>query len=116
LINSLDTAGVKSFSAFGSNDRLATADPTLDLSHTTVSGFTVVSTNGLGTTFIVGVIGTAFQIAGGTGHDTIKTTAFTFTPDQRTAIFATSSIETIIDPSGTYTAPPPPPSTFTLTT
>jgi hypothetical protein len=61
----------------------------------------------VGTTFIIGDLATAFQIAGGPGHDTIQTTAFTFTADQRNAIFATASIEKIIDPSGTYTAPPP---------
>jgi hypothetical protein len=84
-----------------------TSGPTLDLSHTTVSGFTVVSTNALGTTFTVGDLGTAFQIAGGPGHDTLIAQGFTFTVGQRASIFATSSIETIIDPSGTYTATPP---------
>jgi hypothetical protein len=105
LINSLDTAGVQSFTAFGANDTLVVADATLDLSHTTVTGFGVVSSNGLGTTFTVGNFATAFQIIGGPGQDTIQTTAFTLTADQRNAIFATSSVEKIIDPSGTYTAP-----------
>ena len=52
-------------------------------------------------------LGIAFQIVGGAGHDTLIAQGFTFTPDQRTTIFATSSIETITDPSGTYTATPP---------
>jgi hypothetical protein len=104
LINNADTAGIQYFNGFATNDELMTASSTLDLSHTTVSGFRVASTNSLGTTFTVGDLGTAFQIAGGPGHDTIQTSALTFTADQRNAIFATSSIETIIDPSGTYNA------------
>ena len=71
LINNADTTGVKSFNAFGQGDRLVTAGSTLDLSHTTVSGFTVASTNAMGTTFTVGDLGTALQIAGGSGHDTL---------------------------------------------
>jgi hypothetical protein len=77
-----------------------TSDATLDLSQTKVSGFSVVSANALGTTFTIGDLGSAFQIAGGPGHDTLVARGFTFTTDQRKAIFATSSIETIIDPSG----------------
>ena len=102
LINSADTAGVQSFNAGGLGDKLVTAGSTLDLSHTTVSGFTVASTNGLGTTFTVGDLGTALQIAGGSGHDTLIAQGLTLTADQRTEIFATSSIETITDQTGTY--------------
>ena len=115
-INNSDTVGVQSFSALGPNEKLVTASSMLDLSHTTVSGFTVASTNGLGTTFTVGDLGTAFQIAGGPGQDTIETNAFTFTADQRNAIFATASIEKIIDPTGTYAAPSPSPGVVGLTT
>jgi hypothetical protein len=103
LINNSVTAAVQNFYG-SSNDRLVTSGATLDLSQTRISGFSVVSTNGLGTTFTVGDLGSAFQIAGGVGNDTLVAQSFTFTPDQRTTIFATSSIETIIDPSGTYTA------------
>src|SRR5262249_46346613 len=78
--------------------------------------FTVVSTNTTGTNFTVHDIGTAFQIAGGSGTDTITAQGFAFSADQRNAIFATSSIERIVDSSGTYTAPPQNPSVFTLTT
>jgi len=53
LINNADTAGIQSFSG-GSNSKLATAGSTLDLSHTTVAGLAVTSTNGLGTAFTVG--------------------------------------------------------------
>ena len=46
----------------------------------------------------------ADQIAGGSGHDTIIAQGFTFfTADQRTAIFATASVEKNLDASGTYT-------------
>ena len=105
LINSADAAGVQDFSASGMNDKLVTTGSTLDLSHTTVSGFTVASTNGVGTTFTVGDLGTAFQIVGGPGHDTLIAQGLTLTADQRTAIFETSSIETITDQSGTYVSP-----------
>ena len=74
LINNADTAGVQSFSGWGQNAKLATAGSTLDLSHTTVAGFSVTSTNALGTAFTVGDLGTAFQIAGGSGQDTIVAT------------------------------------------
>jgi hypothetical protein len=109
LINNADTAGVQSFSGYGQNDKLATAGSTLDLSHTTVAGLWVTSTNALGTAFTVGDLGTAFQVAGGAGQDTITAQGFAFSADQRNAIFATASIEKIVDASGTYTAPPPSP-------
>ena len=93
----------------GQNAKLATAGSTLDLSHTTVAGFSVTSTNGLGTAFTVGDLGTAFQIAGGSGQDTIIATGFTFSADQRNAIFATASVEKIVDQTGTYTVDNAPP-------
>ena len=40
---------------------------------------------------------------------------FTLTADQRNAIFATASVENIIDQTGTYTAPPPSPGVVGLT-
>jgi hypothetical protein len=115
LINSSDTAGIGSFETLSTSDSLVTAASTLDLSNTTVNGFRVSSTNGLGTTFTVKDLGTALQIAGGPGHDTLIAQGFTLTADQRAEIFATASIETITDPSGTYNAAPasppaPPPS------
>jgi hypothetical protein len=103
LINNADAAGIQSISGFGQNAKLATAGSTLDLSHTTVAGLPVTSTNGLGTVFTVGNLGTAFQIAGGTGQDTVIASGFTFSADQRNAIFATASVEKIVDSSGTYT-------------
>ena len=97
------------FMANGANDQLVTSDATLDLSHSSVSGFTVASTNASGTKFTVQDVGTAFQIAGGPGQDTMSANGFAFTADQRNAIFATASVEKIVDASGTYTAPPPNP-------
>jgi hypothetical protein len=85
---------------------LVASDVTLDLLHSSVSGFTVASTNTSGTTFTVKDFSTAFQIAGGPCQDTIVATDFNFTADQRNAIFASDSIERIIDGSRTYTASP----------
>ena len=68
-------SGIANFYANGANDQLVTSDATLDLSHSSVSGFTVASTNASGTTFTVQDVGTAFQIAGGPGQDTIVATA-----------------------------------------
>ena len=106
-INSADVASVKQFYNSGfSNDVLTTSDATLDLSHTSVSGFTVTSTNTSGTTFTVQDLGTALQVFGATGEDTLVAQGFTFTATDRNQIFATHSIETITDSSGTYTAAP----------
>src|SRR5207248_1874838 len=63
------------------------------------------STNLIGTTFSVGDMSTAFQIVGGPGQDTIAAQSLTFTAAQRDAIFATASVETITDSTGTYVAP-----------
>jgi endoglucanase len=103
LIKNAVTAGVQSISGLGPNAKLTTAASTLDLSHTTVLQLPVTSTNALGTAFTVGDLGTAFQIAGGTGQDTIIASGFTFSADQRNTIFATASVETIVDQTGTYT-------------
>jgi MFS family permease len=74
-IDSTDTAGVSSFYGQGTNEQLVTSDTALDLSHSSVSGFTISSTNASGTTFTVQDVGTAFQIAGGPGQDTIAAQA-----------------------------------------
>jgi hypothetical protein len=60
-INSADAAGISNFYGGGANDQLVTSDPVLDLSHSSVSGFHVLSTNAAGTTFIVQDVGTAFE-------------------------------------------------------
>jgi Ca2+-binding RTX toxin-like protein len=105
-INSAAAGGVANFSGQGTGSQLVTSDAELDLSHSTVSGFVVASTNAAGTNFTVQDLATAFQIAGGVGLDTITAQNFAFTSDQRNAIFATASVEHIVDASGTYTALP----------
>ena len=123
-INSADASGIANFYSNGASGQLVTSDAMLDLSHSSVSGFTVASTNASGTTFTVQDLGTAFQVAGGPGQDTLIAHGFAFRADQRNAIFATASVERIVDASGTYTAlpqnppppPPPNPNVFTLTT
>ena len=67
-INSAVASGGCEFYGNGTNDQLVTSDAMLDLSHSSVSGFTVASTNAIGTTFTVQDVGTAFQIAGGPGR------------------------------------------------
>ena len=96
-INSAVAGGVANFYGYGTNAKLVTSDAALDLSHSTVSGFTVASSNATGTNFTVHDIGTAFQIAGGSGSDTITAQGFAFSADQRNAIFATASVEKIVD-------------------
>ena len=54
-------------------------------------------------------IDTALRVAGGSGTDTLTAQDFVFSTDQRNAIFATASIEKIIDQTGTYTADIAPP-------
>ena len=116
-INSADAAGVSAFvGSGGANSHLVTSDLTLDLSHTELGSFTVLSTNTAGTIFTVRDVNTAFAILGGPGQDTIIASGFAFTADQRNAIFATASIEKIVDTSGMYTAPPPNPNLIQLTT
>ena len=108
-INSAVAGGVANFYGHGTNAKLVTSDAALDLSHSTVSGFTVASSNATGTNFTVHDIGTAFQIAGGSGTDTLTAQGFAFSADQRNAIFATASVERIVDASGTYTVDNAPP-------
>jgi hypothetical protein len=112
-INNTNAAAIQAFTGDGLHDKLVTAESTLDLSHTTVDGFRVTSTNTGGTTFTVADLSTAFQIGGGPGHDTLVAQGFTLTADQRAAIFATSSVETIVDQTATYSKPS---GTTTLTT
>jgi hypothetical protein len=64
-INNSDLTGVQLFTGYGLNDQLVTGSSTLDLSHTSVAGFRVVSSNRVGTTFTVADLGTAFQVEGG---------------------------------------------------
>src|SRR5262249_8383088 len=87
----------------------------LDLTGKSVSGPTIHSDNTAGTTFTVDSKPTAFQVFGGDGADTLNAPTLAFTALEREAIFATTSIESIVDTSGTYNFTPDP-NTFTLTT
>jgi hypothetical protein len=105
-INSTVAGGIANFVSYNTtNDRLVTSDAALDLTHSKVTGMFVTSTNTQGTAFTVADLGTALQVEGGPGNDTLAAQGFTFSADQRTAIFNSSSIEKIIDPSGTYISP-----------
>ena len=117
LINNADTAGVQSFSGVRAErqagDRRIDARP---FPHDGERASRSPAPTRLGTAFTVGDLGTAFQIAGGSGQDTIIARASPSAPTSATAIFATASVEKIIDQSGTYTAPPPSPGVVGLTT
>jgi VCBS repeat-containing protein len=116
-VNSAALSGVTSLfgAPFGTTTYLSTSQATLDLTHTFVTNVSAVSTNAAGTTFIVDSGSEASLVAGGAGQDTLQASGFTFTAGQRDAIFATASVETIVDSTGTYTAPPPDPNKVRLT-
>ncbi|MFZ3585512.1 hypothetical protein ACOI1H_25895, partial [Loktanella sp. DJP18] len=99
-----------------STSKMSTFDEVVDLRDMNVQQVSVISENATGTTFQVNSLATASQIVGGSGADTIEASGFTFTNDQREAIFATSLIEDITDSTGTYSAPPPDSSVIKLTT
>jgi Ca2+-binding RTX toxin-like protein len=87
----------------GTTSKFQTTAAGLDLTHTPVNGdIAIVSTNAAGTTFTVADASTGTHVVGGVGHDTLVGQGFAFTPGQRAAIFALSSVETITDTSGTY--------------
>jgi VCBS repeat-containing protein len=96
--------------------RLTVGDAAVDLSNKTIGNVTVYSANAAGTLFTVTSAASAMQIVGGVGNDTLQLTGAALTADQRDVLFAVSSIETLIDSSGTYTAPAPVPGLIRLTT
>ncbi|MEQ1670820.1 MAG: hypothetical protein ABL893_08190, partial [Hyphomicrobium sp.] len=98
-----------------SGARIETAEAAVDLSNKTIANLTVHSSNITGTTFTVNSAASAGQLFGGSGNDTINAAALTLTAAERDAIFATTSIETIVDATGTYAAPPPSATVFKLT-
>lgn len=108
LVNSSAMAGVTNWSgySYSSTNTISVADAAIDLGSAPITGFNVVSTNAGGTTFSTSNITAALQVRGGAGQDTLMLRGLTFTLEQRNAIFATGSIETITDASGTYTKPP----------
>ena len=109
VIDNAVTSGVSYFAGTATNVQISTSEATLDLSHTTLSNVSVVSTNTNGTTFVVRSVSDAAEIFGGSGQDAIQASGFTFSSNERSAIFATASIEAVIDQSGTYYAPAPDP-------
>ena len=106
VVDSDALAGFTTLTGFGS--RILTYDATLDLTGKTVGELSVQSANADGTTFTVSDKATALHVYGGNGQDTLQASSFAFTPRERDIIFATSSIETIIDSSGMFTASPDP--------
>ncbi|MEP9351911.1 tandem-95 repeat protein [Xanthobacter sp. KR7-225] len=95
---------------------LVTGADSLDLSGKTLSGVAVTSDNTSGTVFTIDRPANSFLIQGGPGNDTLVADGFTYTDEQRALIFATTSIETIQDSSGTYVQSTPAPWSSTLTT
>jgi hypothetical protein len=69
-INSAVASGISNFKANGVDAKLVTSDAALDLSHSTVTSFTVASSNATGTNFTVHDIATAYQVTGGSGTGT----------------------------------------------
>ena len=104
LVDSDAMAGVTNWT-FYSQGTLAVSDTAVDLGSPSYiyGNFQVTSTNTAGTTFTTSNMTMASRVQGGAGQDTLVLNGSTFTTDQRNAIFATSSVETITDASGTYT-------------
>lgn len=96
--------------------RLTVEDAAVDLSNKSITNVAVYSANATGTLFTVNSVTAAMQIVGGAGNDTLQLTGAALTADQRDVLFAVSSIETLIDSSGTYAAPAPVPGLIRLTT
>ena len=103
LVNSAVMSAVTNWSyGYSGESKLSVSDASIDLGSTSLSSFKVVSTNATGTTFTTSNSFTALQVQGGSGQDTLVLKNGAFTADQRNAIFATTSIETITDTTGTY--------------
>jgi hypothetical protein len=94
----ISSAGISSIGGAGTLNTNAT---TLDLSNQSV-GTAITSGNVAGTMFTVTDANTASHVVGGVGNDTLVAQGFTFTADQRNAIFAQSSVEVLQDASGEY--------------
>jgi VCBS repeat-containing protein len=85
--------------------RISTAEATLDLRGKSITTVMVESTNATGTTFTVNSASAALQVFGGIGQDTISTSTFAFSAQQRDQIFYGTSIEKIVDTGSTYLSP-----------
>jgi VCBS repeat-containing protein len=102
LVDQASLAGFTSISG-SSNARLVTEEAALDLTGKSLSSIiTIETSNPDGTVFTVNNTNTAFQIRGGPGADTLVASTGTFTEEQPEQIFATLSIETIVDSAGTH--------------
>ncbi len=108
LVNTATMSGVTSWSGYSSSGTttLSVADSSINLGSTSLFNYNVVSTNTAGTTFTTSNSATAFSVQGGTGQDTLVLNGSSFTTDQRNSIFATTSVETITDASGTFRVDP----------
>jgi VCBS repeat-containing protein len=96
--------------------KLTVADATFDWTGKSLANIMVYSSNAAGTLFKVSSVAAAQQIFGGNGEDTVQVVGAALTTDQRDVLFATTSIEILIDSSGTYYAPPASPGLTRLTT
>ena len=101
LIDQASLTGVTTIFGNASN-QFVTAEPELNLIGLQVSGVKIASSNATGTTFTVDNASTALQIVGGPGNDTLDASTISLTADQRTQIFASGGVDTIIDDSGIY--------------
>ncbi|MFG1359730.1 tandem-95 repeat protein [Xanthobacter pseudotagetidis] len=81
---------------------VVTGADSLDLSGKTLHTVSVTSDNASGTVFTIDRAANSFLIQGGSGNDTLVANGFAYTDEQRALIFATTSIETIQDSSGTH--------------
>ena len=96
--------------------RITANDAVIDLQGKSISNVTIYSGNAAGSLFKVSSAAAAQQVFGGDGNDTLQVVGVALTADQRDVLFAVSSIETLIDTSGTYTAPLATPGLIRLTT
>ena len=79
-----------------------TSDAALDLSHSGVGGFTIASSNAIGTNFIMRDFESAVHVVGGSGSDTITLPNSSLEVWQRNYLFGATSVEKIVDLYGTY--------------
>ncbi len=111
----VDADALSDVTVIQSQGQVITNETALDLTGITVTGTIIGSDAPGGTTFTVDSKATAFQIIGGLGPDTLNAPTLTFTAVERDSIFGTASVETIIDQTGTYTAPMSGPNDLVLT-
>ena len=95
--------------------RITANDATIDLQGKSITNVTIYSGNTTGSLFKVSSAAAAQQVFGGDGNDTLLVVGVALTADQRDVLFAVSSIETLIDTSGTYAAPAATPGLIRLT-